>query len=586
MPEPVDIYVKDEPGSPAQPAQEVHAANHVVAEEEMDDDMEPKDIEIEYDDTEEDVLALGGAKPQDRPRAPPPSPLFPLVIRKVNVRLPNFQYFPRHLTPDGSFLVSRLRHSHPAFFKKPPGSKKKKEMLVSAKSTGGGGLLGRPGEAAPKPSKKLLEKEKWVQADVAPEPSEKPILKVKAIEFLLQPPAEEVKESPVVDENPAASSSEDDEESSEWPSQMKVTIRNMNVRVERLHKNIVSFKYKLYKEYVDRQQKKAGAQPQQACDGQSGVEKKKRGRKKKLVENFLLLNNESAKVDAAKGKEANVKRVPSIDGQSLADPVTPSTPAPDLPIIPPAPVLPEASVPTISATVLASDDTPPATLPLGTPSVSKDSPVSSPPRQDPVKSEPADDIEVLSEIVPAKTKESKPVVEVDLSDSDESEKEEEEEGKEKDEVVANPFFTDSDDSDQEEEEEEQAKEKEKLVEMLYSLIKGDDKPSSPEKTETLVPLQSAADDTTNQQPSVEESAAEKGAEAPSLGQESKAGGPVDDVPVALDLFDQIATGMSSKAATGTKNEEKESAERSSEPDSTERVGITYFSNNINYCRGR
>jgi hypothetical protein len=177
-----------------------------------------------------------------------------------------------------------------------------------------------------------------------------------------------------------------------------------------------------------------------------------------------------------------------------------------------------------------------------------------------------EDVVVLSEIVTllerrtSESRDRKTVVEVDLSDSsgsDIEEEEEEKEDKDKEKVVANPFFTDSEDSE-EGEGEEQAKEKEKLVEMLYSLIKGDERASSPEK------MEASAGTLPAQPPAVADSAGRK---SPAVEKDAASSIPV--AAAALDLFDQIAAGKPAAApsqlpSAGDKETQEEGGE-SSEP---------------------
>jgi hypothetical protein len=542
--------VKQEPCSP-EPAEDPASLD-------MEDDMDPKDIELEYDDTEADVLVMDKHHGQQRPPvALPRSSYHWGGIKKVDVRLPNFEYFPRHLNADGRFLVSQLRHSHPAFFRK-PGGKKKKDSLVTAKSTGGC-FPARPAPTVEKAAKKKPRKEEWVRA-VKTEPTDSARPKSVLTDAVGKSPATV---STVADQKTeekradvsAADSSDDEEERSEWPSLKEVTIRNMDVRVERLHKNIVSFKYKLYRDFAERQNRAAGQPPvvgnlPKKEENTTGEVEKKRGRKKKISADFSIRTEPD--------KDSTDDKMTCQKNTSVAElaPIINSTPQP-------APILNSTSQ---LAPVINSAPQPAPVISSTSERKSRSSfdnatgqvKMISEPKEivlvpDVVVASEPDDIVLVTEVAAPvldrrKSAAKEPAVVVDVSDSSESEKEEEEEEEElaKDEVVENPFFTDSEDSD--EGEEKQAKEKEKLVEMLYSLIKGDEMPASlVEKKDTsdLPPVHPpVAADLTTEPSSLGEGVKVKEAEKPVqtlvLGQDSSA----SQLPApSSDPFDQLTSGI-------------------------------------------
>jgi hypothetical protein len=249
----------------------------------------------------------------------------------------------------------------------------------------------------------------------------------------------------------------------------------MDVRVERLHKNIVSFKYKLYKEYLDRQNKASSPEMTVVSD----PVKKKRGRKNILSSKSVLIDSDSDSDGIVVKKEADM-------GQALKSPVkiersTGNKAMNSSAVKVKAEHASEASSPLDRRKSASLDresqskgskpecvrksvtDEPKTTAVQGRRSVSDDQMAAKDRTRSPSLAE------------RSVSKECQKTDHVDSSG--ESEKEPED----KDKVVENPFFTDSEDSD---EAEEQAVEKEKLVEMLYSLIKGDERgDSSPQKSE-------------------------------------------------------------------------------------------------------
>ena len=181
---------------------------------------EPKDIEIEYDDTT--VTSVSGSGPR-------------FGCKQVDVRLPNFVYTNKHMTSTGSFKVSKLMHSHPAFFKK---KSTKKAPLVSAKSTGGGFSANCERTAAAKKPKK----EEWVKSKKANSKPKKGSAKEEPA------PAKKAISKAAVD---SSGESSDEGAATAGPNLKQVTIKNLKVEIERLHENIVKFKYKQYRDFVD-----------------------------------------------------------------------------------------------------------------------------------------------------------------------------------------------------------------------------------------------------------------------------------------------------------------------------------------------
>ena len=540
------MHVKPEPASPEPPA---HLEN---------EDMEPKDIEIEYDDTEADILV----KPHGEQRPPSPArPAYPshrLAMRKVDVRLPNFEYFPRHLTPDGGFLLSQLRHSHPAFFRKGGKKKKKKEMLVSAKSTGGG-FVARPTDIKEKVVKKKPRKEEWVKTAKADTSAEKPKAKVKPVEVHTKPVAEVVSPEVKKDEKLAAEAGSDDEEEDEdedkCPSPKKITIRNMDVRVERLHKNIVSFKYKLYKDYLDKQSSLASVTPV-AENKQQGqpveTPKKKRGRKKKISDDIVLQSDSDNEGIAAPPvvvkKEPGIRKSQSVESQATGltpvkvktEPLDSNTSKVGSPLDrrkTSAEVRKSVSVDRKSA----SEDQKSGSS--GRKSVSTEPLSVTEERLSLTEETKSASKKSVSEEPKSVVEQSKPVVE--LSDSSDSEKEDNEE------VVENPFFTDSEDSD--EGAADQAMEKEKLVEMLYSLIKGDERGSESTTLPTVPPpVLTEAAKAEEKLSDAEVAATEKVADAVTATKENTESQPCEPEPAAAvssDPFDQL-TGVAGLPPAG------------------------------------
>ncbi len=194
----------------------IYLENVVSGSADICEDEDPKDIELEYDDT---IVTVVDSRRE-------------LGIRKCDILLPNFKYKTKHLNSAKRFPVSKLKSSHPEFFKKKGNGKK----TSSSKSMGGGfavkALIKRekeeetPIKKSAKVSKKPM-KEEWIKAP------QKPLIK-------------SVKKESV-------SNTSCDPAPSSTPNLKEVTIKNLRVGVERLHKNIVNFKYKQYKEFMDKQ---------------------------------------------------------------------------------------------------------------------------------------------------------------------------------------------------------------------------------------------------------------------------------------------------------------------------------------------
>ena len=207
-----------------------------------DDDTEedPKDIEFEYDDT---IMTVLDSRKN-------------LGIRKCDVLLPNFKYKEERLSFQQRFHVSKLKGSHPHFFKKKGNGKK----TSSSKSMGGGfaakTLLKKGKELESTSCKKPVnlgrkpKKEEWIKAPQKPSPEKKKL------------------KSDTPDEIPSSST----------PNLKEVTIKNLQVGIERLHKNIVNFKYKQYKDFIDRQ----NPQPSSKVSDEKDKKVKKKTPKKGL----------------------------------------------------------------------------------------------------------------------------------------------------------------------------------------------------------------------------------------------------------------------------------------------------------------
>ena len=236
---------------------------------------EPKDIEIEYDDTTVAIVS-------------PPSQF---GMKNVNVRLPNFVYTNKHLNASGRFKVQKLIHSHPVFFKKKP---KKKASL--AKSMGGGFTV-----KSDKMSSRKPKKEEWVKSKKEFATPKKDVsLPIK--EELVKKTEESSKKGAAKTSvksglKTVSKAVVDSEESSEdekpnAPSLKEVTIRNLKVEIERLHENIVKFKYKQYKDFNEMQN--------QNC------EKKTKNANKVKVEAKVPVKDNKSK-NAAKGTTPKTK---------------------------------------------------------------------------------------------------------------------------------------------------------------------------------------------------------------------------------------------------------------------------------------
>ena len=238
------------------------------------EDEDPKDIELEYEDTIETVV--------DSRRE--------LGIRKCDILLPNFKYKTKHLNSAKRFPVGKLKNSHPEFFKKKGNGKK----TSSSKSMGGGfavkALIKKekeeetPSKKSAKASKKPM-KEEWIKAP------QKPLIK------------SEKKES--------VSDTSCDPVPSSTPNLKEVTIKNLRVGIERLHKNIVNFKYKQYKEFMDKQNP-----PTISTEDDNKKKKSKDLTPKKGKKANVKIKNEPASKSDSKPKSKKVQESPKSTKES------------------------------------------------------------------------------------------------------------------------------------------------------------------------------------------------------------------------------------------------------------------------------
>ena len=191
----------------------------------IDDLEEPKDIEIEYDDTDEVVASESGLASSviSAEIAETFNP-YNFGIKNVGVLLPSFRYQDKHMNKHRRFSVNKLKSSHPEFFKK---AKRPKKSSCTSKSMGGGFNA----KAEPKVPKK---REEWVQKNP----------KTKGHKDAAKS---------LDEENPLSQELPPDNLEEELPTLKEVTIKNVCVKVERLHPNIVKFKHKQYTQFLNKQ---------------------------------------------------------------------------------------------------------------------------------------------------------------------------------------------------------------------------------------------------------------------------------------------------------------------------------------------